>query len=58
MDGLDKTKESWWKKLFQHEVQIDPTKIDVSRPMNELSEETQAHINKIHFDEQQKLKGK
>lgn len=53
----DKTKEIWWKKLFQHETEIDTTKIDCSRSMDELSEETQAHINQIQFDEQQKLKG-
>lgn len=54
---LDKTKEIWWKKLLQHEPNIDATKIDVSRPMDELSEQTQAYLNKIQFDEQQKLKG-
>lgn len=54
---LDKTKEIWWKKLLQHEPNIDATKIDVSRPMDELSEQTRAHLNKIQFDEQQKLKG-
>ncbi|XP_055322247.1 nudC domain-containing protein 3 [Sitodiplosis mosellana] len=55
--SVDKTKEIWWKKLFQHESEIDTKKIDCSRQMNELSDETQAQINQIQFDEQQKLKG-
>lgn len=53
----DKIKEIWWKKLLQQEPEINSAKIDCSRPLNELSEETQAHIQKIQFDEQQKLKG-
>lgn len=32
-------------------------KIDCSRSIEELSEQTQAQINQIQFDEQQKLKG-
>lgn len=54
---LDKTKQIWWKKLFQHEAEIDTTKLDCSRPIDELPEDTQAQINQIQFDEQQKLKG-
>lgn len=50
-------KEIWWKKLLQQEPDINSSKIDCSRPLNELSEETQAHIQKIQFDQQQKLKG-
>lgn len=54
---IDKMKEIWWKKLLQQEPDINSSKIDCSRSLNELSEETQAHIQKIQFDEQQKLKG-
>lgn len=56
--SLEKTKEIWWKKLLDHEPDIDTKKIDCSRPMDELSDETQAQINRIQFDEQQKMKGK
>lgn len=54
---LDKTKEIWWKKLFTHEKEIDVSKLDCSRPMNELSQESQSYIQKIEYDEQQKLQG-
>lgn len=54
---LDKTKEIWWKKLFTHENDIDVSKIDCSRPIDELSDENQAQIHQIEYDEQQKLKG-
>ncbi|XP_031631223.1 nudC domain-containing protein 3 [Contarinia nasturtii] len=56
--SIDKTKEIWWKKLLQHEKgEIDANQIDCSRPLEELSAETQAQINQIQFDEHQKLKG-
>lgn len=55
--NLEKTKEIWWKKLLDREPDIDVKKIDCSRPIDELSEETQAQINQIQFDEQQKMKG-
>lgn len=55
--SLEKTKEIWWKKLLDHEPDIDVKKIDCSRPIEELSEQTQAQINQIQFDEQQKMKG-
>lgn len=57
MSHLEKTKEIWWKKLLDHEPDIDVKKIDCSRPIEELSEQTQAQINQIQFDEQQKMKG-
>lgn len=55
--NLEKTKEIWWKKLLDHEPDIDTKKIDCSRPIGELSEQTQAQIDQIQFDEQQKMKG-
>lgn len=54
----EKTKEIWWKKLLHHENDIDVNKIDCSRPFDELSEETQAHIQQIQYDEEQKMKGR
>lgn len=54
----EKTKEIWWKKLLEHESDIDVKQIDCSRPFDELSEETQAHLQQIQYDEQQKMKGK
>lgn len=53
----DKSKEIWWKKLFDHEPDINVNKIDCSRPIDELSEETQMDLERIQWDEQQKLNG-
>lgn len=53
----DKQKELWWKRLFNHEPDIDLNKIDYSRPIEELPEETQTELNRIQYDEQQKMKG-
>lgn len=51
-------KEVWWEKLFQNETTtIDVRQIDCSRPIGELPEETQAHLNQIQFDQRQRLKG-
>lgn len=54
---VEKTKEIWWKKLLEHEDDIDVKKIDCSRPFDELSEDMQAELNQIQYDEQQRLKG-
>lgn len=50
--------EVWWEKLFQNETTtVDVGQIDCSRPIGELPEETQAHLNQIQFDQRQRLKG-
>lgn len=36
---------------------MDLKNVDCSRPIHELSEEVQAQIHQIQYDEQQKLKG-
>lgn len=52
-------KEVWWEQLFQSETtKVDVSQIDCSRPIEELSEETQAHLNQIQFEQRQRLKGK
>lgn len=43
--------------MFQHEQSIDVGKIDCSRPINELSEETRRDLERIQWDEDQKMKG-
>lgn len=54
----DKKREIWWKRLFLEETEIDLGKVDPSRPMEDLPEETQANLERIRWDEQQKMEGK
>lgn len=56
--SVDKKVEIWWKRLFQHEPAIDVTKIDCSQPIDELTEETRRDIERIQWDEEQKLSGR
>lgn len=51
-------KDVWWERLFQNEtIKVDVSRIDCLRPIEELPEETQAHLNQIQFDQRQRLKG-
>lgn len=54
---LDKMAETWWDKLFISEPTLDTTKLNCSRPIEDLSEDTQAMIRKMQWDNQQKLLG-
>lgn len=56
--SLDKRKENFWRKLLTSEPDIDVTKIDTTRRMDELSEESQAMIEKVMYNQEQKLLGK
>lgn len=53
----DKLREVWWKRLLHNEPEIDVNRIDCSRPMEELPEDTQTEIERIQWDERQKLSG-
>lgn len=54
---LDKQREIWWKRLLHTEPEIDLSRIDCSRPMEELPEDTQTDIQRIEWDERQKICG-
>lgn len=53
----DKMTESWWEKLFISEPALDTTKLNCNRPIEDLSQDTQAMIRKMQWDNQQKLLG-
>lgn len=55
---LTKDRSYWWKTLVISEEEIDIQKINPTRPMNDLDDEEQATINKLKFDEHQKMLGK
>ncbi|KAK5641415.1 hypothetical protein RI129_009962 [Pyrocoelia pectoralis] len=54
---LDKSSEMWWDCLVKTEPKLDISKIDCSRPFDELSEETQAQIEELTWNQERKLLG-
>ncbi|XP_026490835.2 nudC domain-containing protein 3 [Vanessa tameamea] len=54
---LEKVQERWWNKLLNKEEEIDLSKIDCSRPLNELPEDSIAKVRELQWNQEQKLKG-
>merc|ERR1712051_1014059 len=56
--SLEKGRETWWKCVLQGDQEIDNTKVESTRSMDEYDGETQGAIRKIMFDQNQKVQGK
>lgn len=54
---LEKVSEVWWDCLIQGEPKLDLSKIDCSRPYEELSEEAQAKIQELTWNQERKRLG-
>eukprot|EP00405_Crypthecodinium_cohnii_P037740 CAMPEP_0206536264 /NCGR_PEP_ID=MMETSP0325_2-20121206/6649_1 /ASSEMBLY_ACC=CAM_ASM_000347 /TAXON_ID=2866 /ORGANISM="Crypthecodinium cohnii, Strain Seligo" /LENGTH=334 /DNA_ID=CAMNT_0054033449 /DNA_START=53 /DNA_END=1053 /DNA_ORIENTATION=+ len=54
---LEKQRGTWWKCVLEGDQEIDTTKVESTRRMDEYDGETQGAIRKIMFDQNQKLKG-
>ncbi|XP_050346369.1 nudC domain-containing protein 3 [Nymphalis io] len=54
---LEKVQERWWNKLLNEEEEIDLSKIDCSRPLDELPEDSIAKVRELQWNQEQKLKG-
>ncbi|KAF7284590.1 hypothetical protein GWI33_021872 [Rhynchophorus ferrugineus] len=54
---LDKCREIWWDCLITTEDRLDLSKIDCSRPFEELSEEAQAKIEELGWNQERKRQG-
>lgn len=54
---LDKSAEIWWDCLVQNEPRLDLSKIDCSRPFEELSDEAQAKIEELTWNQERKRLG-
>lgn len=54
---LEKLNEMWWECLLIGEPKLDISKIDCSRPFEELSEEAQAKIEELTWNQEQKRLG-
>jgi hypothetical protein len=55
--SLEKSVESWWPRVLDGDEEIDLTKIESKKRMEEFDDETQSAIRKIMFDENQRRKG-
>ncbi|XP_068153917.1 nudC domain-containing protein 3 isoform X2 [Drosophila tropicalis] len=49
--SCDKTKELWWERLFKGEPEIDTSKLDCERYIDELPEDSQVAIEKLRFQQ-------
>lgn len=54
---LDKCQEIWWNFLTKDEPELDISKIDCSRPYEELSDEAQAKIQELQWNQDRKRLG-
>ncbi|XP_017785595.1 PREDICTED: nudC domain-containing protein 3 [Nicrophorus vespilloides] len=54
---LDKVADVWWDKLLEAESKLDLTKIDCSRPFEELSDEAQAKIEELTWNQERRRQG-
>merc|ERR1719230_295187 len=55
--SLEKQRQTWWKCVLEGDKEIDTTKVESTRTMDEYDGETQGAIRKIMFDQCQKTKG-
>lgn len=56
--SLEKQRETWWKCVLEGDQEIDTSKVESTRAMDEYDGETQGAIRKIMFDQNQKILGK
>jgi len=55
---IEKQRQTWWKCVLEGDEEIDTTKVESTRTMDEYDGETQGAIRKIMFDQSQKASGK
>lgn len=56
--SVEKQRQTWWKCVLEGDDEIDTTKVESTRTMDEYDGETQGAIRKIMFDQTQKVQGK
>lgn len=54
---LEKTLEMWWECLIKSEPKLDVSKIDCTRPFEDLPEEAQAKIEQLEWNQERKRLG-
>ena len=55
--SLEKVQERWWEAVLVDEPKICVRKIDPSRPITDLDDESQAKIEELMYNEHQKRLG-
>lgn len=54
---LDKCQDIWWNCLIKSEPELDISKIDCTRPFEDLPEEAQAKIDELQWNQERKRLG-
>lgn len=54
---IEKLQEMWWDCFLKTENKLDLNKMDCSRPFHELSEEAQAKIEELTWNQNRKRRG-
>ncbi|XP_026461760.1 nudC domain-containing protein 3-like [Ctenocephalides felis] len=55
---LQKKEDRWWQKLLESDTSLDISKMNCSRPLDELSEDAQTLVQEMFWNEAQKSMGK
>lgn len=55
--SLEKSRECWWPAVLRGDPEIDTSKVDSSKRIDEYDPETQGALRKIMFDQNQKARG-
>jgi hypothetical protein len=55
--SLEKTRETWWASVVKGDAEIDTTKVDSTRRIDEYDEGTQGAIRKIVHEQRQQQQG-
>ena len=56
--NLEKTEERFWTAVCKGDPEIDRTKVDSTRNIDDFDEQTQTDFQQVMYDHQQKLMGK
>jgi len=54
---LEKANENIWKTVLKGDKEIDATKVDNSKPLQDFDSETQVALKKILYEQNRKLQG-
>ena len=57
MLNLEKADERIWSTILKGDTEIDTTKVNNTKALSDFDEETQAAIEKLRYDQEQKMKG-
>ena len=56
--NLEKREERFWTAVLEGDAEIDKSKVDTTRDINDFDEQTQSDFEHVMYDHHQKLQGK